>query len=382
MSRTFLLYLFGVFAALAVGVAVSLDGGDKGPTGFLVVMMIPVIGIGIAAAIMLYTILVIAVHELGHVVVARHNQFRINRVVICGRVWSEKFPHREGPWPRSEFVFGGHISICVPDMVDYRRKMINMFWGGQIASILLTLAVAGIAYWGYVRASPDGLLFGSLATILAAYPILMGFSNAEGSYGGDFIRIGSLKGEKYPIQSFAYFELFNFFEHSSGLHEIPESHFLTALEGRTLEPVECTGFVLNWYAYWLQCHGRFEESLAPLEDSLPLLAEGSNIDGMLDLCFIHALVGDISEAERLLEAHPADQADEPHSYPLAESAIAFRRGDLALALTKLEDAVVAREQGLPADHPHHQTSVVRFAKIRELYTGSTSREDTGSEADA
>ncbi len=382
MSKRFLLYLLGVFLALAVGVAVTLEGGDKGANGFVFVMLVPVIGIAVVATIMLFAVLVIAVHEYGHVLVAQHYHFRINRIVVCGRAWSEPFPHREGPWSQSAFTFTGHVSLCPPDMIEYRRKMINMFWGGQVASIVLAITAAGAAYWGYVRTSPDGLLFGALATVFACSPIVSGFLNEKASLPGDFVRIRSLRGGKYPLQTFAYLELYNYFEHSKGLHEIPESFFLTALEGRSLEPEECTGFVLNWYSYWLQCQGRFRESLAPLEESLPLLAEDNNIDGMLDLCFIQALVGDISEAERLLEENPADQADEPHSYPLAESAIAFRKGDHALALTKLEEAAVAREKGLPPDHPHHQTSLVRFAKIRELYDNSASGEDAGAKADA
>lgn len=379
MRRFYLFCALGSLLAVGIGTWLTL----RGETQIVSEIWIgPIFLICIVIGLLAVSYSVIVVHELGHLFVLQHYGFRLNHIVICGKVVYAQFPRRPEPWPDLPFSMSGHINYSAPDMLDYRRKMINILWGGPLASFALLTVLASLTYLCFLNHSLDGVLFWGLAACIATVPLINGFREDAPNNLPDFLRIRSLRGERYALESFAYHEIQNFFAHSEGLHQIPEPFYLAAINGFNDQPL-IRGFLFNWYSFWLQSRSRFSEALVRFEQCLEAGSGQPETDNLLDHAFLLALVGDLALGKQKFDLVVQEEATYPFDVPLAESAIAYRQGDFLLAISKLDDAVKLWHETTPDDHPHRTVTRIRLKRVREYYlTSSATSQDSGAEADA
>lgn len=235
LSKKFLGYLFGAFTVIGIILAAALPGDFPTRSGaFLFAVLVPVIGVAVVAIIWLLVFLLLFVHEAGHWIVATNYGFEVRQVKVAG-IYLVGNPRDDSE--QRGFEFMGHVAFNPPTIADYRRRFINIVWGGQVASILLTVGLLLLTCCMYLGKHPDGVIIVGTLAVGSLSLIVSGFSESLGrGYAGDFQLIRAYRNPSLTEAQIAYAHLVSCTRHGVLLHDIAEDFLLAATAKEALEP--------------------------------------------------------------------------------------------------------------------------------------------------
>lgn len=313
----------------------------------------------VVLGIVLTLLLVLALHEAGHLLGGRLAGFRMLLYVV-GPLRIEQAGERLRLGLNRSLAMWGGVAASVPqDTRDLRRRMLLVVAGGPVTSLLGGAAVLALANaLGLREASTTSLaevlgtmaviIFGAVSVLIGVVTLIPGKSSGFYTDGARFLRL--LRPGPETDREVAVLALTGL---SMGGRRPRE--WDPALVAQALVPAEASLYEpaarLLAHAHALDS-GRIDEARAHLEAALArrdLLPEAARPGLFLQAAYFAGVHdGDGRRARELLDQARGGLLVPAHQRLLAEAAVLWREGDSAGALERLDRARALAGQGTDA----------------------------------